>query len=177
MSILDEVERLCNRGLLELLEPLGPRASQIPEEHRRKLYVTSDLARYFERSQSPSALAFYADLNVYILGQDINVALELDHTDCRMARLHPARDDVWEIRYTERQPQLRLFGRFATTDVFVALRGPVRRNAIRAHGFEHFINECLAEWRTLFGWNSPEILGSTDEHDYISQNVHLIKHP
>jgi hypothetical protein len=173
MSILDEVERLSNRGLLELLEPIGPRAHLIPEGQRRRLYVTSDLARYFEH---PRSLSLYADLNVYILGQDINVAIEPDHTDCRMARLHPARDDVWEIRYFEREPQLRLFGRFATTDVFVALRGPVRRNEIKRRGFDRLRDECLADWRTLFGWNPPEILGSNDEHDYISQNVHLIEH-
>jgi hypothetical protein len=173
MSILDQIEVLRAAGKLTLLQPIGPRARFVPVAQWRELYVTTDLSKYFS---TPQSLGFYADLNVYILGQNINIALSLDHFDCRMARLDPAREDVWEMRYYEHDPQLRLFGRFATTDVFVALLGPARRKDIRKNGFDPLKEQCLNEWRRFFGWTSPEFLGSNDEHEYISKNVHLIGH-
>jgi len=171
MSILDEIEKLCKRQTLHLLEPLGLRAHLVPLSERRKLYMTADLARYFERRESNR---IQTDLNVYMLGDFIRAALTLDHKDARMARLDPARDDVWEIRIREREPQFRLFGRFAVTDVFVVLRGPARRNEVKSKGFDRLKDECLAEWQQTFGLgNPPDILGSTNIHDYISKNVDL----
>jgi hypothetical protein len=157
MSISDEIERLCHQGKLHLLEPIGLRAQFVPRSEWRKLYVTADLAKYFE---SPQSLIVHADL----------------HKDCRMARLSPARDDIWEIRIYDHNPQLRLFDRFARTDVFLALVGPVKRGEIKRKRFDRLKEECLTEWRRLFGLISPDILGSTDEHDYISKNVHVIDH-
>ena len=36
-----------------------------------------------------------------------------------MKRLDPGRDEVWEIRSRDPEPELRVFGRFAETDVFI----------------------------------------------------------
>lgn len=175
MSILDEIEKQRQDGRLSLLEPLGPRAHLVPMSHRRTLYVTRDLQNYFE-TPTRESMAIYADLNDFILGRDLNVALKLDHKNCRMARLDPARNDVWEIRIYERNPQWRLFGRFAHTDIFVALLGPVLRRDVIGSGFAKAVNQCLEAWRQLFGVNSPTIIGSNNIYDYISQNVHVIEY-
>jgi len=161
----------CNEGKLSILDPLGPRAHLVLMEERRTLYVTQDLRRYFELRQS---LKIRADLNDFILGRDVNVALGLDQIDCRMARLDPADAEVWEIRIYERNPQWRLFGRFATTDVFVVLRGPILRKEVTGR-FDQMINECHLEWRSLFGSsNPPNFIGSNRLHDYISRNGHIV---
>lgn len=107
-----------------------------------------------------------ADLDSFVEGRLIVVG-----RNGYMKLLDPRREEVWEIRSRSPKPSLRLFGRFAARDVFVALtwsaRAPLAgkgslpwRDAIRA---------CKAEWRKLFPTYQP--LSGSDIHDYIADEV------
>ena len=85
-----------------------------------------------------------------------------------MARLEPARDEVWEIRVDDANPQLRVFGRFAKVDVFVALVGPIRRPDLRGPLWDAAKRRCREEWANFFA--NPPVIG-IKVHDYISTNV------
>jgi hypothetical protein len=176
MSILDEIERRCNERPAQLF-PVQPvddlRADQVPMSERRAIYVSPEI-RAFLDSNDALAGNTHADLDAFILGRPLNVALEPDHQDCLLARLDEASDEVWEIRiYDYQTPQLRFFGRFAEQDVFVALIGPVSRRKLWWKRFEAIKKTCKAQWQGLFG-SHPPVNGGNDVHAYISKNVTII---
>lgn len=93
-----------------------------------------------------------------------------------IARLTPARDNVWEFRAATASPQLRTFGRFAKTDVFVAFIGPIERGEYRRwKDYEGDIRAVQQEWLNLF-LDYPADLGS-EISDYISTNVLPLRSP
>jgi hypothetical protein len=79
---------------------------------------------------------------------------------------------VWEIRIWDTKPQLRLFGRFAAKDVFVALIGPVGRFRITWQGFEQIKLQCISQWQQLFGTEEPVTKG--DDIDAYISNVTVV---
>jgi hypothetical protein len=177
MSILDEIEKICNEESprLFLLEPSSRnlRASSVPVEERRKIYISREIKGFLE-SDDPLAEDTQVDLERFILGHLIVVALQRDHKKCRMARLNRPNDEVWEMRIYEANPQLRLFGRFACRDIFVALIGPEDRNFLEEEDFEEIKRDCKAEWNRLFvNLNHRPVVGS-NIYDYISEPVRLV---
>jgi hypothetical protein len=74
-----------------------------------------------------------------------------------MARLFPGVDEVWEIRSRDPKPGLRIFGRFAERNVFVALNWS-DRTSLGPQGSREWataIRTCKAEWRKLFATYEP----------------------
>ena len=176
MSILDEIEKRCNEGppQLFLLEPSSrnPRARLVPPERRRRIYISREIQEFLE-GDDPLAEDARVDLERFILGQLIVVALSRDHKQCRMARLDRPEEEVWEIRVYEADPQVRLFGRFAHRDIFVALVGPEDRDYLEDEDFDEIKRVCQVEWDRLFGNLNRPVSGG-DIHDYISGPVRVI---
>jgi hypothetical protein len=115
-----------------------------------------------------------ADLEAFILGQLIVVALKRDHKNCRMARLNKPADEVWELRILDSDPQLRIFGRFASQDVFVALVGPIERDYLDSdEEFEEVKTHCKQDWVELFGLSYWPLTGRIID-DYISRPFRLV---
>lgn len=85
-----------------------------------------------------------------------------------MRQLHPGPDEVWEIRGTLRPP-LRLFGRFAARDWFVALDLDLREKLPKGSWTREIAN-CQKKWNTYLPSFNP-ISGALN--DYLS-NVTLI---
>jgi hypothetical protein len=88
-----------------------------------------------------------------------------------MKRLDPGRDEVWEIRSRDPQPEFRLFGRFAETDVFVGTRC-LDRDYLGAENSREWRDEmvrCGTDWRNLFSPYRP--LTNRPLHEYISTNA------
>jgi hypothetical protein len=87
MSILDEIETQRQLQRLFLVEPLREfRASRGTIQKLRTIYVSAEINEFLE-STRPLAGETQADLNDFILGTHLDVALELDHQFCFMARL------------------------------------------------------------------------------------------
>jgi len=67
-------------------------------------------------------------------------------------QLSDRREEVWEIKAPRPNPGLRVFGRFAQKDVFVALHHEAR-DALKgwqSRGWRDAKEICKSEWRTLF---------------------------
>jgi hypothetical protein len=116
-----------------------------------------------------------ADFDRFIEGRLITVAARPYHArTAYIAQLDQPRDEVWEIRSRDPEPSLRVFGRFAETDLFVALtwskradlKGPDSRE------WRDAIEGCKAEWRKLFPTYPPKI--GNNINDYISSNTFLV---
>jgi hypothetical protein len=137
------------------------------------MFITAEIQRFLD-SDHPLATPARVDLERFILGKPIVVALFRDHKDCRFARLDRPQDEIWEIRILDSDPQLRIFGRFASRDVFVALIGPIEHQYVETDDdYEEEKANCKEEWLNLFGWCYPPITGSSIDA-YISKPVRSI---
>jgi hypothetical protein len=91
-----------------------------------------------------------------------------------MAQLDSVQDEVWEIRSRDPKPGIRVFGRFAETDLFVALtwwwrsdlKGPKSKQWRNAR------EGCKAEWQKLFPAYPAK--SGTQINDYISAKIYLV---
>jgi hypothetical protein len=145
----------------------------MPSSQRRGIYVTPEIKAFLD-SNDPLAGNTQADLNEFILRGIFNVALEQDHQDCLLARLDLPEDEVWEIRiYDYGTPQLRLFGRFARLDTFVALVGPHPRRRLWWKRYEAIKKLCKRLWTVFFGTGQPVTEGDRIDA-YISEPVTVI---
>lgn len=100
----------------------------------------------------------------------------LSRKNSYLKRLKPQRDEAWEIRSWQ-EPPLRLFGRFALKDIFIALNWARREelgDLATPEGkaaWKVAIAECGHHWNTLFPAYEP--LTGDLSRDYVS-NCFLI---
>ena len=175
MSILDEVNDWHVRGRLflvpTLFEPTQARIMFLSTELQAQVYGPT----WPSPQEEDRWTALQADLEAYVSGDVLAVAKHpfKGGRDAYLKRLHQARDEVWEIRSRNPEPQIRIFGRFAAKDVFIAftwaerptLGGPSSR------AWRDAIVRCKTEWRRLFFAYDP-FIGATYD-DYIS-NIILV---
>jgi hypothetical protein len=84
-------------------------------------------------------------------------------TELPLAMLEPVEDQVWEFRIGK----LRIFGRFADKDVFVATNWGLRQILDTDRQKWRFaIQSCRSEWTRLFPAFNP--LVGDDLHDYLT---------
>jgi hypothetical protein len=175
MSILDEVNDWRRRGRLYLFEP---RLTGTPK--RRSMYLASEInalldGPWVDSGQEMRSGRLRADLDMFVAGYLISVQREpFRNKTAYMSQLDPASEEVWEIRSRDPKPGIRIFGRFAHTDVFVALTWSERAR-LRGPGSREWRDakeQCKTEWRKLFPAYRP--FKGNDIHDYISENVFLV---
>src|SRR5579863_4491323 len=165
MSIYAEIQAHLRSGRLIMFEPSDEiRAHRVPTSLRRTVYVTPEIMEFLKSDQYLAAETD-ADIADIALGERFDVALGENHVYCRMARLMPSSDEVWEIRIYDTTPNLRFFGRFADRDVFVILIGPISRigKTLRWNSLK---SSCISSWNTLFTY-SP-VQSGDDIDDYLS---------
>jgi hypothetical protein len=172
MSILDEIrEHVEGNSLFEIF-PRDLRAVA-GLEYRRWVYVSTAInGELSSRFQELLIRRLRVNFENFILGRTIAVALSPDHKTAGLARLDPSNHEVWEVRIQDANPELRVLGRFAHVDVFVALnlyehwelKGKRKWNEAKAR--------CRADWMVLFPSSTP-VIGRTI-NDYISTNVTVI---
>jgi hypothetical protein len=170
MSIFDEIDAHVKGGRLFMVRPSNEiRAHLVPILKWRSLYISPDIQRFLD-SDSHLAAETEAGFDEIVLGERFDVALELDHQYCSMARLDEAFEGVWEIRIYDTKPQLRFFGRFADRNVFVALKGPISR-ITKTLNWKRIKRQCIADWENLFNYH-PVTNG--DDIDAYLSNVDLV---
>jgi len=167
MLITDAIGRLCDQGRLARVEPLDWRASQ-----ERVVYVSRDIYQFLQQNSSDAATnidrrKLHRLFDRFISGQEISAAFKKNIKGSNIKRLSPSSAEVWEFKVKTRQ-QIRVFGRFAAKDLFVAITGPVDRANC---DFEAEKIRCQQEWSDLLPGHSP-IHGSTID-DYISKGISL----
>lgn len=145
MSLHERIQELEGEGALVALRP---RAFRAPI--RRALFVSAELDERLRGPWQSSAeeerwVRLEADLAMFVEGALIVVP---DY----MKRLHPSQDEVWEILSRKPRPSIRVFGRFAEADVFVALTWAERRalGGLGDRAWRDAILACKTAWKKLF---------------------------
>jgi hypothetical protein len=164
MSIADSIRWHVAEGRLF---PVRPKAYGSIE--RRMMFVSQELNEILV-SEAPS-LADVA--RIAVLDAQLGHFVEggvVDPTYMRM--LDRPAHNVLEIRARRPRPSIRVFGRFAQKDVFIALNVELR-NSLAGKGSRAWRDEavrCGVLWRALFPTYDP--LEGDSLHDFISENVY-----
>ncbi|WP_158264291.1 hypothetical protein [Nitratireductor sp. StC3] len=169
MSIRDEINIAVNAGWLVNMQPTLP---SIP--HRRIILVSSSLQYELETELQDQATAHRAGLllntlDTFIGGGLITVGGRND--DAYIKLLEPEDRQVWEIRSVDPKPSIRVFGRFAEPNVFVATNKGFRRDlgAFGSAAFQRAMTDCTREWVKCFH-TRPAHTGKR-VNDFITENV------
>ena len=67
-----------------------------------------------------------------------------------IARVHPAKDEIWDIRCIDPNARIRCFGAFGGRNLFIALTWQYREDLNGLDEWEEEVNRCKAEWCRLF---------------------------
>ena len=164
MSISDEIRRLVADGQLFQIRPLAVGAAE-----PRALFVSKELNELLT-AEMPSVadVERIARLEAH-LAHFVEGGVVEPRYMCLLKR--PARD-VLEIRSRRPRPSVRVFGRFAAVDVFIALNASLREplGPFGSREWRDAVVRCGALWRQLFLTFPP--LKGTSLHDFISENVY-----
>jgi hypothetical protein len=122
MSIRDEINERIAEGRLFNLEPA---LASDPVE--RTMLISAEINSHLI-GPWPNIIAakrfgkLRADLEAFVKGEKVAVCLDpYVARNAYMGRLDQPNDEVWDVRSRDPKPALRVFGRFAERDVFVAL--------------------------------------------------------
>jgi hypothetical protein len=172
MSISGEINTLCIEGYLHRLVPALPGSSV-----RRALYVSREINDLLSGPWTAPDQEYRwgrarADLEVFV--EDQRIVVPRDSRRARsayMGQLQPPSDEVWDIRCRDPKPGIRILGRFAERDVFIALVWKERLQ-LRDFGSREWrdaILECKTNWQHLFHAYQP--MTGNYPHEYISDAV------
>lgn len=175
MSIRDEIKARCDEGRLCKISPAMPTSPEV-----RVLYVCPEINRllvvgpWADPKQEVRWGRLRADLDFFIEGGLVQVPTDPRRAgNAYMAQLQPASDEVWEIRSRDPKPSLRIFGRFAERDLFIALGwnerpmlGAPTRHEDGTTPWRDAMVRCITDWRNLF-YAYPPLTGSYP-YDYLS---------
>lgn len=175
MSIYDAIVERSKEGRLYRLLPVLPRLGPT-----RQLYAAPEIMGLLEGPWQSLAWemrcnALRADLERFTDGQDMLpiAAKPFKGKTSYLKRLDPPRREVWEIRSLDPKPGIRVLGRFASKDVFVALawyeRAPLLGPGSRE--WRDAVIDCKTKWDNLFGPYQP--ISEASFHDYLS-NIFLV---
>jgi hypothetical protein len=160
MSISDDIRhRIAENRLIDL----APGLPSIPRA--RRLLISQGIAAmvfgpWDNDEWEERCGKLRADFDRFISGDRLPVAA--DRMNDRkgtsyLKRLEPGDKEIWEIRSRDPKPALRVFGRFAECDVFVALTCEKRADLGdgMTRQWRHAQVECATEWRNLFPAYEP----------------------
>ena len=176
MSIYDEINLRVNEGKLIQLFPAMPSASVVRTIFAAKAINDLMMGPWSDLKWEERCGSLRGDLDRFIEGKPITVAVDpfKGGKNAYMKHLHPYKDEVWEIRSRAPKPGIRVLGRFADTDVFVALDWWFRDKLGGPHSREWrvAIVDCRNQWRNLFPAYDAKL--GVDIHDYISGDALLV---
>jgi hypothetical protein len=143
---------------------------------RRRLYLTMEALRDLQDPASAINLLAWnkgrtrglieAALDRWVLGD----LVYLNKKRRYMCRLDPPPPEIWEVRVTEPQPQVRLFGRFIEPDTFIItkFRSRTELGDKGSRAWESAMRDCARRWTQLFPTISPYTANTV--HEYITEN-------
>jgi hypothetical protein len=139
------------------------------EETVRTMFVSTeimhDVTPPFAANRDGRRLAEFREyLDAFSEGAQLSVAEdpEAKPSDAMLARIHPVRENFWDIRSISPKPGIRAFGGFVGKDEFVCLTWNYRENLDGRWDDE--VNRCKAEWKSLFGNEDPLSRNMLDEY-------------
>ena len=161
-----------DRQAAGMLYPLLPRAAG--STVRRPMFVTEDLQNVLNSPKGDEdwehrVAELQADLEYFVEGRAIDPKY--------LFLLYHVREAVWEIRSARDQPSIRVLGRFAERDVFIATNHALREElgGWESRAWRGVKVLARARWMNLFQQYQP-VQGS-NIHDMVSGalNGHYFK--
>ena len=144
---------------------------RIPSRSRhheiRPLFCATAVWRQLASLPARSGESHVLDLlSAYVAGGYLRVrAAPSKARYARLAWLDPPSDQVWALRFWNVDPQIRIFGRFADHNVFVALLVREKPECHTAAHYRSAMSECARLWRVLLpGWRP---YAADRPHDYV----------
>lgn len=183
MSIRDEIKYRVGECRLAELRP-----AMIGDPVRRHMFVSSEIQELLDgpwpfQQARKRCFELQAELETFVRGDQIGICLEpYKAGKAEFGRLNRPADEVWDFRAVK-EPGLRIFGRFAEKDIFIALTCWPRSRPLDWIGrppllhaysreFRDAIEGCKAEWRKLFHTYLP--ISGGHASDYVSENFVVI---
>jgi len=181
MSILSAILDRINEGRLFPLPPLMPGTAGYAS---RQIYVSPEVnalctGPWPDVAWMSRCMVLRAALDRFSHGGPIPVAARpfVGGKKSYMRQLFRWREDVWEIRSQE-EPGIRVLGRFADTDLFIALAWYKRADLLGPHSrqWRDAIVGCKVDWTNLFHPYPPKTRDPANAYpaDYISANTLLV---
>ena len=175
-SIRDEIAMRCREGRLFRMMPTLP---NLPV--KRTILLSRDIrdALFHLRPEGldgPRLGQLLRDFDRFIEGGRITIRDGGYRSGpAYLARLEPPTTELWEIRSVDPRPGLRVMGRFAEPDVFVALLLLQRKSlgAGDSQAWRQAECDCKARWRQLFPDHAPH--AGKRVCDYVSSGGFLLR--
>lgn len=167
MSIRETIKSFVDTGELHLLEPILDYVSPV-----RWIFVNDEVFKEFnppwESDKREKNIARARQLlDQFSEGGLISVRMPPSkNTKAQLALLSDASDEIWEFRSVEPDPQIRIFGRFAEPNVFIALAIRNKPDAATDDQYFEIREKCKREWRIYFPSYNPHTGNSAN--DYLS---------
>lgn len=89
------------------------------------------------------------------------------NVEAQIALMDERSEEIWEIRARDPRPGIRLFGRFAAKNEFVALTWDYKENCITQEDNERQKDRCKQRWKSLFAELTP--FQGENADDYVSK--------
>lgn len=167
------------------LHPVVPWMRRDPGVEPRQMFVSNDIQEllngpWHSEEWESRCGALRADLDRFVLGGMIPVAAHplTKGKTAYIRQLSKRYDEVWEIRSRDPRPALRVFGRFAQVDTFIALTAWYREDlgGRESRAWRDAIVECKTRWTNLFPAYQPVSAeeGNKYPNAYISRNTYLV---
>jgi hypothetical protein len=117
MSIKSELKRLVDEEVLWCVEPFPG------DKVTRTILVSSPINSMLQSASLESRVGqLRANLQGLVAGDELSISFEsYKHRKATFGIMDPAKEGIWEIRDRNPSPGLRLFGKFAAVDWFVAI--------------------------------------------------------
>jgi hypothetical protein len=167
MLIKAFIDTALNNGELSLLPLIYPSPNS-----PRHIYLTKPVKAALdgpwadEKTETRMAQA-QALLEAFSAGNIITIRLPPSKkVNAMLALLEDANEQVWEFRSRLPRPGIRIFGRFAERDTFVATNYALKENSTTDDEYKHHKEICKHEWNRLF-INIPPLVGK-EANEYIS---------
>jgi hypothetical protein len=170
MSIRDMIREWVRHGELCHIPPLSPSDSA-----RRSLFCSAELWTAFrgpwESEEERKCIGHVLPaLDAYVTGLRIMVRFPPSkNRKALLALLEDEEEEVWEFRCRDPSPQIRIFGRFADRDLFIAFTKKTKRECHTDDDYHQAKEECKRKWRSLFPSYNPYKGNRPD--DYVSDCV------
>lgn len=126
-----------------------------------------------------------ADLEMFVKGQELALSIvPYEHGTAYMGLLAPEAEGTWEIRSRDPKPGMRVFGRFAERNCFVALtwslrswldaRWPDKQPLGDRSSLQYQLHQISVQerWAELFPGHDP--LTGSDINALLSEKYHLV---
>jgi len=166
MSMRAEINVLLGKELFHL-KPLMP-----SQRVGRTMFISKEINAVVHPEWAPTSKGIRfarmrGTLDAFTEGRRITVADDPynKHPKATMARTDPVRDQVFDLRCLDPAPGIRVFGRFAEMDTFVAVTWEYREN-INGRDFDAAVVRCINGWHKLFP--TTPLFSGRNLNEYVS---------